>query len=105
MSILPTSAAVIEAGKGAQKVIVLDWLPYIQYRLQFRKDQGATIWVLIDSSSKVNAMTPFYAKQLGFRTQKTDIGAQKIDGSFFWTFEILIAGFQIKDKLGREPFV
>ena len=33
------------------------------------------IWVLIDSGSEVNAMTPAYTKQLGLRVQKTGIGA------------------------------
>ena len=38
-------------------------------------------------------MTPTYAKQLGLRTQKTNVGAQKIDGSSLDTFRIVIAGF------------
>ena len=49
-------------------------------------------------------MTPPYAKQLGFQVQKTDVTAQKIDSLLLWTFEIVIAGFQVKDKLGRIQF-
>ena len=49
-------------------------------------------------------MTPAYAKQLGFQTQKTDIGAQKIDGSLLATYGMVIAAFQVIDKLGRARF-
>lgn len=37
------------------------------------------IRVLINSGSKINAMTLAYAVKLGFTTQKISIGAQKID--------------------------
>ena len=72
--------------------------------MQFQKDKRATIWVLINSSSKVNAMTPAYAKQLGFQVQKTDVEAQKIDGSSIRTFEMVIAGFEVEDRLGKVRF-
>ena len=49
-------------------------------------------------------MTPAYAKQLGFQVQKTDIGAQKTDGSLLRTFEIVIASFPIEDKLDKARF-
>ena len=51
------------------------------------------IWALIDLSSEANAITPAYAKQLDLQTQKTDVGAQKIDESSLDTFGIVIAGF------------
>ena len=54
--------------------------------------------------SKVNAMASAYIKKLGFRTRKTDVKAQKIDGSSLRTFRMVIAGFQIEDKLGRARF-
>ena len=91
------------ASKEAQKVI-LDRVPCIHYPVQFRKDKGATIRALIDSGSEVNAMTPAYAKQLGLQARKTDVGAQKIDGSSLRTFGMVIAGFQVEDKLGRVRF-
>ena len=81
-----------EASKEAQKVI-LDRLPCNHYPLQFRKDKGAIIWVLIDLDSKVNAMTPAYAKHLGLQVRKIDVGAQKIDGSWLRTFEMVVVGF------------
>ena len=64
--VLATSASVTEASKKAQEVI-LDRVPCIHYPVQFRKDKRATIRALIDSGSKVNAMTPAYAKQLGLQ--------------------------------------
>ena len=71
------------------------------YSMQFRKDIGATIQTLIDLGNKVNAMTLAHAKQLGLQVWRTDVGAQKIDGSLLWTFGMVIAGFQVKYKLGK----
>ena len=76
-------------------------MPCIHYSVQFRKNRWATIWALINSGSEVNAITP---KKLGLRTRKTDIGAQKIDGSLLETYEMVIAAFQVKDKLSRAQF-
>ena len=64
----------IRASKEAQKVI-LDQVACIYYPVQFRKNKRATIWALIDLGSKVNTMTPAYAKQLGLQVQRTDVGA------------------------------
>ena len=49
-------------------------------------------------------MTPAYTKQLGLWTRKTDVKAQKIDGSLLATYGMVIAAFQVKDKLGRARF-
>ena len=104
VSVSATSASVTGASKKAPEV-VLDRVPCIHYPVQFRKDkEGATIRALIDSGSEVNAMTPAYAKQLGLRTRRTDVGAQKIDGSLLATYGMVIAAFQVKDKLGRARF-
>ena len=54
--------------------------------------------------SKINAITSAYAKQLGPSVQKTDVRAQKNDSSLLKTFEIVIADFQIEDKLGKIQF-
>ena len=81
--------------------MILDRVPCINYLLQFWKNKETTIWALIDLGSKVNAMTPAYAKQLGFQVWKTDVRAQKIDSSSLQTFEMIIASFQVENKLGR----
>ena len=49
-------------------------------------------------------MSLAYVKKLGLKTWKTNVRAQKIDGSTLETFEILIANFQLKDKVGRLRF-
>ena len=49
-------------------------------------------------------MSPAYAKRLGLKTQKTNVGAQKIDCSALETFGMVIADFQVKDKNGRPRF-
>ena len=84
--------------------MILNRVSYIHYPLQFRKGKRATIQALINLGSKVNAMTPAYAKQLGFQVQRTDIRAQKIDGSLLKTLRMVSAGFQVEDKLGRARF-
>ena len=61
VSVSATSASVTRADKEVQKMI-LDQVPYIYYLVSFRKDKKATIWALINLNSKVNAMTPAYAK-------------------------------------------
>ena len=49
-------------------------------------------------------MIPAYAKKLGFQLQKTNIGAQKIDGSTLKTYGIVIAGLQVYDKFEKIRF-
>ena len=60
--LVPTSSAsVTEASKKAYEVI-LNWVPCIYYPVQFQKNKGATIQALINLNSKVNTITPAYAK-------------------------------------------
>ena len=68
------------------------------------KDKSKDILALLDSGSKVNAMTPAYTAWLGLNVQKTDIGAQKIDKSTLATYGMVIAAFQVLNKLGRLQF-
>ena len=65
----------------------------IYYPVQFKKNI-AEVQALIDSKSEVNTMATAYAKKLGLRLKKTDIGSQKIDGSTLETYGMVIAGFQ-----------
>ena len=46
-------------------------------------------------------MTPAYALKLGLLVHHTNVGAQKIDGSTFGTFGMVLASFQVEDKLGK----
>ena len=45
-----------------------------------------------------------FARKLGLKIWKTNIGAQKIDGSTLETFEMVIADFQIGDNNNRPRF-
>ena len=49
-------------------------------------------------------MTPAYVAKLGLKVRKTDIGVQKIDGSTFETFGIVLADFQVENKLRKAWF-
>ena len=48
---------------------------------------------MVDSSSKVNAMSPAYAKRLSLKIRKTNVRAQKIDDSVLETFGMVITDF------------
>ena len=49
-------------------------------------------------------MTPAYTSKLGLKVYHTKVGAQKIDGSTLKIFEMVLANFQVEDKLGRARF-
>ena len=59
---------------------------------------------MLDSGNKVNAMNPDFAWKLGFKVQKTNVGAQKIDSSALETFKMVIADFQVEDKANKPRF-
>ena len=59
---------------------------------------------MLENGSEVNAISPAYAKKLGFKTWKTNVGAQKIDGSTLETFGMVIADFQVENKGGRPRY-
>ena len=84
-----------------EDVVALDRVPCIRYPIRSKKEWGPG---LIDSDSEVNAMTPGYASKLGLKVRPTDGGAQKIDDSTLETFGMVLASFQVEDKLGRAQF-
>ena len=47
-------------------------------------------------------MTPAYAAHLGLKVRVTNVGVQKIDGSSLAIYGMLIAAFQVVDKLGHS---
>ena len=49
-------------------------------------------------------MTLAYAAQLGLKVQKTNASTQKIDGSLLKTYSMVIAGFQVLNKLNHSRF-
>ena len=72
--------------------VVLEKIPYIHYPVGFQEDQER-VKTLFDNGSKVNTMSPAYIKKLGLKTQKTNVGAQKIDGSTLETIKMVITNF------------
>ena len=83
-----------------ENVVVLDQVPYICYPIWFKKSK-VQVQALIDSGSKVNTMTLEYTLKLGLKVHTTDVKTKKIDGSTLGTFGIILASFQVEDKLGR----
>ena len=102
--VLATFLLVTGAGKETPKVRVLDRVPCICYLVQFRKDKGKNALALLDSGSEVNVITLAYKAHLGLKVRVTDVGVQKIDGSLLATYGIVIATFQVVNKLGRSWF-
>lgn len=87
---------------GAKSPMALKRMLCIWYLISFQ--EGKLIIVLIDSSSKVNLMTPTYVIKLGFTTQKTSVRALKIDGSSLGTYSIVTIGFLLQDSQKRVQF-
>ena len=90
--------------RKASKVRVLDKVPCIYYLVQFRKDKSKDVLALLDSGSEVNAMIPAYAAHLGLKVRVTDVGAQKIDRSSLAIYNMVIAAFQVVNKLDCSQF-
>ena len=88
--------------RKAPKVRVLDRVPCICDFVQFRKDKGKDILALLNYKSEINAITPAYVAYLGLKVRVTDVGAQKIDRFSLATYSIVIAAFQIVNKLDRS---
>ena len=49
-------------------------------------------------------MTPGYTLKLGLKIRPIDVRAQKIDGSTLKTFGMVLASFQVENKLERPRF-
>ena len=90
--------------KKAQKMRVLDRVSYICYFVQFWKNKSRDVLALLNSRSEINAMTLAYTAQLGLKVRKTNLGAQKIDGSSLAIYNMLIVAFQLLNKLDRSWF-
>ena len=59
---------------------------------------------MLNSVSEVNAMTLAYATYLGLKVRITNVGVQKIDRFSLAIYGIVIAAFQVVNKLGRSRF-
>ena len=86
-----------------EKNILLAKVLCIYYSIQFRKDPNG-IQVLLNSGNEVNAINPAYTLRLSLQVHYTNIRAQKIDGSTLEIFGMVLANFQVEDKLGKIWF-
>lgn len=59
---------------------------------------------MLNSGNKVNAITLVYILKQGLRICYTNIKSQKIDGSIFEIFQIVLASFQVEDTLKKILF-
>lgn len=98
--VVATFVPVIEASKEDDNII-LDKILYIYYPLRFYKDKKNKIQALINFSSKINIMILVYASKLDHKICQTNIKVQKIDSSTFKMFDMVLASFLIKNKLGK----
>ena len=74
-----------------------------------RKRNGLSLEDCLDEFNKAEFlseadMTLAHAAKLGFKARHTSVGAQKINGSTLETFGMVLASFQVEDKLGRARF-
>ena len=76
----------------------------INYPVLFQKDPAGPVSAPIDSSNEVNAIHPAYIKKLGFDIQKTNIEAQKIDGTTLENLGMVIAIFSVHNKARKVCF-
>ena len=105
-----TAEAVETAGAGTKngeesegEYLNLAWVPCIWYPITFRK-KSVLVLVLFDSGSKVNAIHPTFARELGLPIRPTDIGAQKIDNTILDIFGMVVTAFSVPDKANRVRF-
>ena len=49
-------------------------------------------------------MNQTFVSQLGFRIQKTNVGARKIDGTTLKTYKMVVSSFFLLDKDGWKRF-
>ncbi len=83
-----------------KKTEELERVPCIRYPVTFKDQTNA----LLDSGIERNAMSQAFAQQLGLKIRKTNVGAQKIDGTTLETYEMVVSTFSVSDKDGKERF-
>ena len=98
MEVLATSMLMT----GKKKEEELEWVLYIWYLVTL-KDEDQTK-ALLDSKSKVNVMNLAFASEIGLKIWKTNVGAQKIDGTTLKSYEMIVSTFSLLDKDNRERF-
>lgn len=96
--VLANSLFVTETSKEDN---TLEKILYIYYLIWFKKNK---VQALFDLSNKVNIMTSAFTSKLRLKICHTNVRAQKIDNFTLEMFEMALASFWRKDKLGRARF-
>lgn len=104
VSVLATFLLVTSASKKTPKIRVLNKILCICYLIQFCKDKGKNVLALLNSGNEINAITLAYTVNLGLKVRVTNINIQKIHKFLLATFGIVIAAFQVVDKLDCSRF-
>ena len=96
--VLATPSLMTKTSK--KKYVYLTRVLCIYYPFCFLKN-NVGVRALIDLESEVNAIILAYALKLALKVYSTNVEAQKIDGSTFEIFEIVLASLLVEDKLGK----
>ena len=62
------------------------------------------VLAILHSGSEVNVMHLAFAERLSFMMQATNISAQKIDGTTFETYGMVVAAFSVTDQANKVRF-
>ncbi len=79
----------------------LERVPCIRYLVTFKNQ----IKALLDSESEVNAISQAFAHQFGLKIQKTNVGAQKIDGATLETYGMVVSIFSVWIRMMRRGYL
>ncbi len=92
--VLAASMSMTEKTEELERILCI-WYPFTF------KDQTET---LLNSKNEVNPMSQAFAQQLSLIIRKTNVWAQKIDGTTLKTYEIVVSTFSVLDKDDKERF-
>lgn len=87
-----TLILIIELNNKIDLILLFKCILYISHPIWFKKKLNQNL-ILLNSSSKINIIILNYIAKLDLKIQLINIGASKINSSFFKTFEIILASF------------
>lgn len=73
---------------------------YIHYLLRFKKN-ASYVQILLYLSNEINVITLIYPSQIDIWVYSNEIRAQNIDASTLQTLKIILASFQVRNKLEK----
>ncbi len=83
-----------------KKTEELECVPCIWYPVTLKNQTEA----LLDLGSEFNAMSQAFAQQLGLKIRKTNVGAQKINGTTLENYGMVVSTFLVSNKDKKERF-